>query len=79
MTTAQIVAEWLIDKIRAEGTLDQEEAVYLIEQQFGSEWVFDDINGNPAIQQSVLKMFRQVHGGAIQWDNSARCWTASSG
>jgi hypothetical protein len=79
MTTAQTVAEWLIGKIRAEGTLYQEEAVYLIEQQFGSDWVYDNINGNPAIQQSVLKLLRTMHGGAIQWDNSERCWTVSPG
>ncbi|GAA1750399.1 DUF6953 family protein [Kocuria aegyptia] len=77
MTTAQTVAEWLIDRIRAEETLYLEEAVYLIEYEFGSEWVYDDINNSPAIQRSVLDVFRTLHGGAIQWDNAERCWTDS--
>jgi len=78
MTTEQTVAEWLIDKIRTEGTLYQEEAVYLIEQQFGAAWVYEDVNHNPAINQTVLKLFRHLHGGTIQWDNTQRCWTAVS-
>jgi hypothetical protein len=27
----------------------------------------------------VLKVFRTLHGGTIQWDNSQRCWAASPG
>lgn len=75
MTTPQAVAAWLIEKIRAEGTLDQEEAVYLIEQQFGKLWVYEDVNHNQAINQDVLKQFRKIHGGTIQWDNTQRRWT----
>jgi hypothetical protein len=75
MTTPQTVAEWLIEKIRAEGTLHEEEASYLLDKQFGSEWVHVDVTGRMAVSQDVLKRLRQIHGGTIQWDNSARCWS----
>jgi hypothetical protein len=77
MTTEKTVAQWLVEKVRAEGTLHQEEAVHLIEHEFGRHWVYEDVNHNQAINQTALKQFRQIHGGAIQWDNTERAWTVA--
>lgn len=53
----------------------EEEASYLLDKQFGSNWIHVDVNGRMAVSQDVLKRLRQIHGGTIQWDNSERCWS----
>ncbi|MEX5269056.1 DUF6953 family protein [Kocuria sabuli] len=76
MTNANDIAEWLIERILDEKTVYQEHIVHDLERKFGTEWVYQNENGNPAINKTVLTKFRKLHEGAIEWDRSDRCWTA---
>ncbi|MFV1355721.1 hypothetical protein ABFV47_01430 [Mycolicibacterium fortuitum] len=65
----------MVDRIRAEKREYQDTMVHEIETRFGSEWVYDNENGNPAIASKVLTQFRKLHAGSIEWDRWERCWS----
>ncbi len=68
----------MVDRIKADDDWHyQETIVSEIQQRFGSDWLYDNENGNPAISRTVLSAFRKLHGGAIEWDRSERAWSAS--
>lgn len=71
--SAQDVARSMADRLRAEDVLFQEEVVDDIEREFGSEFIYDNENGNPAIDRRVLEEFRRLTPDAV-WDRSERCW-----
>ncbi|MCJ8504126.1 hypothetical protein MRU69_04495 [Kocuria flava] len=75
MTTAQDIAAWLLERIRTEGRLSQDQAVQEIPETFGPEWVRTLENGHTGIHQEVLKEFRKAHGGTVQWDRDRRFWS----
>lgn len=78
MTTASEVAQWMVDRIQADNDWHYQETIASeIEQQFGSEWVYDNENGSPAISKTVLSAFRKLHGGAIKWNRSERAWSSA--
>lgn len=39
MTTPEEIADWMLETIRTEGRLDQDDAVRLVPEKFGQEWV----------------------------------------
>ncbi|WFS15180.1 DUF6953 family protein [Rhodococcus aetherivorans] len=78
MTTRE-VAQFMIDRIREDGTWYQYEAVQEIEERFGPEWIYTNENGNPAISQQVTREFRRLHGGTIEWERGERAWYVSEG
>jgi hypothetical protein len=74
MTSRTDVAKWMIDTIDREHFLDQEDAVTMIADKFGDEWVYQNENGNLGIDRRVLSTFRKLHGGRIEWDKGDKCW-----
>ena len=75
VATASEVAQWMVDQIRASELEYQEALVQEIEDRFGSEWVYQNDNGNPAISKRVLTEFGKIHAGTIEWDRSERAWS----
>lgn len=66
----------MIDKIRADRYgCYQHEIVDEIEKTYGRDWVYENDNGNPAISPKVLREFRKLHGGSIEWDNGEKSWS----
>jgi hypothetical protein len=61
----ETVARWMLAEVEREGDLYQETAVYEIEQKFGQEFVYENENGNPAIERRVLAAFRKVSEGSV--------------
>lgn len=78
MTSAQDIATWMIDRIRTEGRLSQDQAVQDIPGTFGPEWVRTLENGHTGISKEVLVEFRKAHGGTVQWDRDRRFWSLRS-
>lgn len=74
-TTAEEIARWMLETIRTEGRLDQDDAVRLVPEKFGPEWVRMSPNGHPALDREIVKAFRSAHGGTVQWDRDRRFWS----
>lgn len=72
------IAQWLYDKIMAEGNVYQSEAVDEITHRFGAEYIYTNDLGNPAIDRKVLSEFRKLKGDDIVWDRSDLFWYKES-
>jgi hypothetical protein len=48
--------------------------VQQIRDRFGSEHVYTNDNGHPAISKLVLKHFSRLKGDRIFWDRRRCCW-----
>lgn len=71
--TAKDVAEYMEARLRQDGILGQEEVVSDIEDHFGSEFVYENPNGNPAIDKDVLAEFKKLTPNAV-WSRGERVW-----
>ena len=78
MTSAQDIAGWMIERIRTEGRLSQDQAVQDIPETFGPEWVRTLENGHTGIHRDVLREFRKAHDGTVQWDRDRRFWSVKA-
>ena len=71
--THKQVATYMAQQLKKRKELYQEEVVYEIEYQFGSEFVYINENGNLAIDREVLKEFRKLTPNAV-WERGNRLW-----
>jgi hypothetical protein len=62
------------NRLNQDGFLYQEDAVYEIEQKFGSAHVYENENGNPAISRKVLNEFRKRTQKNVVWERGERMW-----
>lgn len=74
MSAPAEVAAWMAAEVRTKGELYQEDAVSVIEDRFGRDYVYDNEQGNPAISRAVLAAFRKLSDSDIVWDRTERCW-----
>lgn len=74
MSNKKDVAEWMLSELKKVKNLDQEVAVYKIRQNFGNDFVYQNENGNPAIDKGVLKEFRKLTEGKVVWDRGYKQW-----
>ena len=79
MATSKEVAQWMVDRIQERGYEDQEFFVREIGPRFGAEWDYVNNDGNPVIDPKVLRAFRKLHAGAIEWEPGERRWSVRSG
>lgn len=71
---ASDVAQWMLNQINKERELYQNEVVYLIEDKFGSQFVYENRNGNLAINCEVLKEFWKLTDKTVVWSRIEFCW-----
>lgn len=64
----------MLDQIERDQQLAQAEAADAIASKFGPEWIYENENGNPAIDKRVLRAFRNLSGDAVVWDRWDFCW-----
>jgi hypothetical protein len=74
VATADEVAQWMAEQVRAHGELRQEDAVYDIEEKFGEEFVYENENGNPAITKEVLRHFTKLTAEDVVWQRGEKTW-----
>jgi PIN like domain len=67
-------AQWMLDELERTGTLPQADAVEGIEREFGPGFIYENKNGNPAIDPRVLREFRELTEDEVIWDFGARQW-----
>lgn len=75
---ASDVAQWMLNQINKKRELYQNEVVYLIEDKFGSQFVYENRNGNLAINREVLKEFRKLTEKTVVWSRIEFCWRIRS-
>jgi hypothetical protein len=73
-TTPADVARWMHDELNRIGSLSQTYATAEIESKFGASFIYETENGNPAIDEDVLREFRELTEGHVIWDRWARKW-----
>lgn len=73
MTTNADVAAWMADQLRKQRYIYQEDIVWKIKAKFGGQFVYENENGNYAIDRGVLKEFRKLTPDAV-WERGSRMW-----
>jgi len=71
--TPKDVAEFMARRLSEQKELVQEDIVFDIERQFGKEFVYENENGNSAIDKKVLAEFRKLTPDAV-WERGTRSW-----
>ena len=75
MATEQDAAVLMLrTMVKLGGYLDQQEAVYTLQGEFGDRFLYYNANGNLAINADVLKAFRKITNDDVVWDKSSRAW-----
>lgn len=65
------VAEFMINEILENKYVYQESIVHDIQSKFGSDFVYENENGNLAISKKVLNQFKKLKDNhEIEWDRS---------
>lgn len=77
---ASVVAEWLLKQIEnvAPRHAYQNQLVVKIRKDFGSEWSYQNDNGNWAISKEVLKEFGKLKYPNLQWHSGSQSWQVVS-
>ncbi|WP_040948493.1 DUF6953 family protein [Gorillibacterium massiliense] len=71
----KVIAQWLYDMIMKDGEAYQRDVVEEIEQRFGEDYVYENENGNLAIDKKITAEFRKLNNkGLIEWDRSGFFW-----
>jgi hypothetical protein len=68
------VAQWMRDELDRTGSLRQAYAAAEIESEFGPEFIYENENGNPAIDERVLREFRELTEDDVIWDRWEYKW-----
>jgi hypothetical protein len=71
---AVTAAAWLLDRIRRQGALSLEDAVFEIARLFGAECVAVDETGKGSLALPVLKALRLLAGDAVVWECEEQIW-----
>jgi hypothetical protein len=79
MATPKDVARWMLDELRREEYLYQEQVVCEVLERFGDEFTYYNDNGNLAISRRVLDEFRKLTAKDVVWVRSDRYWRIRNG
>ncbi|WP_046225952.1 DUF6953 family protein [Paenibacillus dauci] len=74
VTTEQQIAEWMVNQIREQGVLKQEDAIAHVRAQYGEQYLFTSESGNISLDKEIKKAFRKSHGGRVAWDRDGFFW-----
>jgi hypothetical protein len=71
--TPEDAAQWMIDEMTRKGKLYQDTVADNLKKQDPS-LVYENKNGNYAIQKDVLDIFNKLGGEGVVWSKGDRCW-----
>jgi hypothetical protein len=74
VATVSDVAAWMLDYLKENAFLYQQEAAYEIRERFSEDFTYYNQNGNLAISPDVLAAFRSLTGDGVVWERGQRCW-----
>jgi hypothetical protein len=72
--TPQDAAQWMAGELERRGYLEQAYAVAEIERKFGGDFVYQNDNGNPAIDKRIIRAFRKLTEETVIWDRWDFAW-----
>lgn len=77
---ASVVAKWLLAQIEAVAPRHayQNQLVARIRKDFGTDWSYQNANGNWAISKEVLKEFGKLKYPNLQWHSGSQSWQVVS-
>ena len=75
MVTTKDVAQWMLDEVLNEDYLEQGAVVGVISRKFGKEFVYQNDNGNLAIQKKVLVAFNKLSADNVVWLKYEKAWS----
>ncbi len=78
MYTIDDVADWMRSQVINSPRLYQEYAARQIKNQFGSDFVYTNDNGNLAIDKKVLAKFKRLTGDIVIWERGDKAWRKRS-
>jgi len=67
MATPKEVAQWMVAQLDGSERLLQVEAVASIQKLFGPEFVYENVDGELAIDRRVLYHFRKLTAETVVW------------
>jgi hypothetical protein len=72
--TATQVAGWMLKELKRRCKLHQDIVVFEIVEKFGSQFTYDNQNGNLAIRRDVLAAFRKLIKDSVVWVQEDCYW-----
>ena len=64
----------MVEHVRREGELSLDDAVDVIAELFGQEFVLEDAHGRPEVDPRVLEALARLAGDEISWVARAEAW-----
>jgi hypothetical protein len=74
MATPKAIAEWMLEELKQQTILCQEVVAHEISLLFGEEFTHTNANGDLAINESVLREFRNLTGNMVVSVGGERVW-----
>jgi hypothetical protein len=72
--TPKEAAEYMVAQMGDGHWLYQEQIVYQIQRDCGTEHVYTNEAGNLAISRKVLKEFKKLTDGLLKWERGEKAW-----
>ena len=72
--TPEVIAQWMLGQLEQGKRLYQADAASEIAEKFGPEFIYENDNGNPAIDKRVLRAFKKISGDTVVWERWDFCW-----
>jgi len=68
------IAIWMNDMLIKNRRLDQSHAAHLILKQWGKAYLYQNANGNWAINKPILDAFRKLNPPDVVWSRGSQVW-----
>jgi hypothetical protein len=75
---AKTIAEWMLTEYMKSQRLLQKSAAIQIQAKFGQHHVYRNPNGNPAINEPILEVFKNIRPDDVVWSRGKRLWRPRS-
>jgi hypothetical protein len=72
--TVEDVAQWMAEQVREHDELLQSDVITAIEDRFGCQFMYENANGNSAIDPTVLIEFKRLTEEDVVWERGERLW-----
>lgn len=74
MIDENIVAEWMLDKIRLEDCIYQEDVVDFLVKENRDDLLIENSDGNLVLGKKVLAAFRKITEHTVVWVRPGKYW-----
>jgi len=68
------IATWLVNEIKANGTVKKNEIIRKIEADFGDKYVIETAKGNKTLSKDIQQKFQEFKDDNIYWNVGQKAW-----